>query len=366
MARYFLVGSLTWAIPKERTVEVQELQEEDDEDKEGWVAIKPPAEEDEADQDQAVEDEETEGEEELQEDETESQEEKEHDLPRHGLTDAEEEAGEDLVLHTPPGPGEFEDLADELQAYEVKVFRMAIPMHSKKAKEVTRATMELILKLRMDGYSVNKIHVDQGHEFAGHIMDWTRRRGIVVTKTAGDEPQSNGRAELSVKVVKNMVRKALTQAEEGAKWWPWALRHSYEVLRCRRIHEPPSFSPFMTEVLVRRRRWKKEDFSPSMEKVRYLAPSPENHGHWVVPEGGSPRLTRCIIQKMPTGLLWRRNFLVDFHFEGDFARRPQSRGFKEEKKMKKERHRPGISRSCYWLKKLKRSMVTILEWPWRR
>ena len=145
MARYFLVGSLTWAIPKERTVEVQELQEGDDEDKEGWVAIEPPAEEEgEEDEDQEAEDEETEGEDKLQEDENESQEEKEHDLPRHGLTGAEEEAGEDLALYTPPGPEEFEELADELQAYEVKVFRMAIPMRSKKAKEVTRTTMELI------------------------------------------------------------------------------------------------------------------------------------------------------------------------------------------------------------------------------
>ena len=79
----------------------------------------------------------------------------------------------------------------------------------------------------------------------------------------------------------------------------------------------------MTEVFGEKKEVEKEDFSSSIKKVRYLAPSPENHGHWVVPEGGSPRLTRCIIQKMPTGLLWRRNFLVDFHFEGDFGRKPQ-------------------------------------------
>ena len=29
---------------------------------------------------------------------------------------------------------------------------MVVPTHSKKAKEVTRTTMELILRLRMDGY----------------------------------------------------------------------------------------------------------------------------------------------------------------------------------------------------------------------
>ena len=35
-----------------------------------------------------------------------------------------------------------------------------------------------------------------------------------------------------------------------------------------------------------------------MEKVHYLAPSPENHGHWVVTLGERPRLTRCYMKKV--------------------------------------------------------------------
>lgn len=35
-----------------------------------------------------------------------------------------------------------------------------------------------------------------------------------------------------------------------------------------------------------------------MEVVRYLAPSPENHGHWVAKDGESPRLTRCFVKKL--------------------------------------------------------------------
>ena len=34
-----------------------------------------------------------------------------------------------------------------------------------------------------------------------------------------------------------------------------------------------------------------------MKTVRYLGPSPENHGHCVVKKGESPRLTRCILTK---------------------------------------------------------------------
>ena len=119
-----------------------------------------------------------------------------------------------------------------------------------------------------------------------------------MSKTAGDEPQSNGRAEVSVKVTKTMVRKALSQGGVGSKWWPWALRYTNEVFRCKRLHEKPTFPTFMQEVLIRKRRWKRGDFEPTMETVRYLYPSKENHGHYVVKDGETPRLTRCILEKV--------------------------------------------------------------------
>lgn len=181
------------------------------------------------------------------------------------------------------------------------------PMHSKKSQEVTRTTMEMITRLRMDGFSVNQIHADQGHEFAGHFTKWCSRRGTLLTKTAGDEPQSNGRAENTVRVVKKMVRKILHGAGEDSKRWPWAVRYCNEVLRMKRLREPPEFPPFLQEVLTRKRRWKKGELEPTMETVRYLGPSPENHGHWIVKEGETPRLTQSIFKKvegMPNPAHW--------------------------------------------------------------
>lgn len=284
VARYVLVGSLTWAVPKGRTDEVQdeEILEEE------MVDIEPQKEDEEK---------EKEGGEPVEEEP--EKEDLEDEAPRGGLSEAEEAEGRDLVLGD---DGNFEirpeSQEEGLEDYDIRVFRMAVPMRNKKSKEVTRTTMELVLRLCMDGYAVDRIHTDRGREFSGHFLDWTRRRGIMVTKTAGDEPQANGRAEQTVKVVKNMVRKILCQAGETAKRWPWALRHCNEVLRSHRTYQRPDFPPFMQEVLVRRRRWKRDDFSPSMEKVRYLAPSPENHGHWIWKDGESPRLTRCIVRKI--------------------------------------------------------------------
>jgi IS30 family transposase len=42
-------------------------------------------------------------------------------------------------------------------------------MFSKKATEVTRAVMDMMLRLRADGYHIGHIHSDQGHEFQGHF-----------------------------------------------------------------------------------------------------------------------------------------------------------------------------------------------------
>ena len=71
--------------------------------------------------------------------------------------------------------------------------------------------MEILLRLRADGYYVNRIHVDKGHEFAGHFMKWIHTRGIELSRTPGDDPQGNGRAELTVKSIKAQIRRTLLQ-----------------------------------------------------------------------------------------------------------------------------------------------------------
>ena len=172
---------------------------------------------------------------------------------------------------------------------------MALPMGSKKAKEVVNTVMEFVLRLRTEGFHVGRIHSDQGHEFAGEFKRWAAQRGIYLTKTPGDDPSGNGRAEVAVKAFKNQVRRTLRQADQDSSWWPWALRYVNEVNRCIRMEIKPEWPRFLQEVRVRKRTWKKDDLSTRVEKVRYLCPSPENHGHWVVKEGERPRLTRYVL-----------------------------------------------------------------------
>ena len=210
------------------------------------------------------------------------------------------EAPGDLAPEGPPQEEEEEDKEEkgvEQEEAEIRLFKLVLPLRSKKAKEVTRAAMEMILKLKIDGYHVNRIHSDRGHEFLGSFETWMKSRGIILTKTSGDDPKANGRAEVVVKSAKNQVRRILLHAEVDSSWWPWALRYLNEVYRCQRLDQAPEFPRFLQDVLVRRRQWKKKAFEPTVETAKYLCPAPEDNGHWIKVGDEPPRVTRCFMRK---------------------------------------------------------------------
>ena len=298
MARYFLVGALTWRVPR------------------GTDKLKDPPEEDLPDDAPMIEAEGEDGEvhDEVQDEVPPDEDgsgrgalvqlsgEAPGDERSHpgGVPDEDGSGGEPLVQLS----GEGAEPAEPLQTHgpptleeatELRVFRVALPMKSKKAREVVATVMEFVLRLRSEGYHIGRIHSDQGHEFAGEFRRWALQRGIYLTRTAGDDPRGNGRAEVAVKAFKNYIRRTLRQASVDAKWWPWALRYSNEVQRCIRMGTKPDWPRFLQEVRVRKRTWKKDDLSSRVETVQYLCPSIENHGHWIYKSGEAPRLTRYIL-----------------------------------------------------------------------
>ena len=235
--------------------------------------------------------------------------------PEEGGSDAPGAGGEPRAMHLPvdvPPPEDVEGLppvlaegddyqvkvGEEIKEFVVKTFRMAVPMRTKTSKEVTATALEMVLRLRADGFPVSRIHTDCGKEFSGSFKTWMASRGIHHTRTPGDSPQGNGRAELAVKMMKSQTRRILFHQGVDATWWPWAVRHLNEVYRSHRRGEIPDWPPFFEAVIVRKRGWKRGDFLPTSEVVRYLCPSKEDHGHWVLPsgEGERPRLTRYVLR----------------------------------------------------------------------
>ena len=202
--------------------------------------------------------------------------------------------GDPVRLVAPPEEKGPEDLEETT---EVRVFRLALPMITKTAREVSATAMEFVLRLRADGFHIGRIHCDRGHEFEGAFKRWARSRGIYVTKTAGDDPQGNGRAEVAVKAIKSEIRRTLRQAGLDSAHWPWALRYVDELNRCVRKGIQPSWPPFYQEVRVKKRTWRRGAFEPVVERVHYLCPSTEDHGHWVQKQGEPPRVTKFIMEK---------------------------------------------------------------------
>ena len=204
--------------------------------------------------------------------------------------DAEQVEGERLDEEEVDGPG------DDL---EIRVFRLVIPMPSKAATEVVRASSEMVMRLRADGYHLTRIHSDRGKEFRGKFQDWAEGRGIITTRTAGDDPRANGRAEVSVQAVKSMLRKALHESQADLEYWPMAARHINEILRYSRRGDKIDFPPFMKRVLARKRGWKRQELEPVSEEVWYLAPAWADHGHWIMRSDGSVGITRYTMMPAP-------------------------------------------------------------------
>ena len=58
--------------------------------------------------------------------------------------------------------------------------------------------IDMYLRLRSDGFTVNQIHTDQGGEFCSEALEkWCSSRTILHTYTPGDQRQSNGRVEVN-------------------------------------------------------------------------------------------------------------------------------------------------------------------------
>jgi len=137
-------------------------------------------------------------------------------------------------------------------------------MYSKKAKEVTRVTMDMLLRLRADGFHKGHIHGDQGHEFQGQFKVWRRERGIHLTRTPGDDPRSNGRAECAVKTIKPRFAEfycELKLRDLGGPGQQGLSTSSIVLLES----EKGQIGHHSSTVMVRNRKWRRGIFEVSTE-----------------------------------------------------------------------------------------------------
>ena len=211
---YILVGALTWTVPKGSPLKEDEVG--DLEEGAPVIDTTPEEEEEEEEEEEVIpiEDQPEDQEPQVQGVHDDSEEEGGVEEPKapEGEAEAQDEKKKDEIEEE----NKSEKPEEKVQEWETRVFRLATPMYSEKAKEVTRVVMDMLLRLRADEYHIGHIHSDQGHEFQGQFKVWCRERGIHLTRTPGDDPRSNGRAEATVKAIKTQVRRTLLQAEADA------------------------------------------------------------------------------------------------------------------------------------------------------
>lgn len=197
-ARYILVGALTWTFPTSTTKfsQVDEVELEDNAPEiDAKLKRKPRSGvgRDQVDPDPNLPEVEGEG---NQDDEPllPPLEDPEGDLGNQGDGEDEEERphAEEEEEERPEVEEKKDEAGEERPGMQTRVFRMAIPMKTKTSREVSKVTMEMILRFRVDGFNIERIHSDQGREFAGHFRDWATKRGIHLSRTPGDDPQGNG------------------------------------------------------------------------------------------------------------------------------------------------------------------------------
>ena len=190
--------------------------------------------------------------------------------------------------------GEAEEGEEKKEDVKVEVTRMCTPIAKK--SQALGAIIDFYMRLRADGYIVAQLHTDHGGEFRSDELErWCRSRVVLHTFTPGDQPQTNGRAEVSVQLVKADIRRVLHGAGADFTQWPLAARYVNEKRRLKQIRKEVVTPPFLADVLIRKRYWRAQELMPTQEKAKYIAPSFIHHGHWVERSGGEQVLTKAVM-----------------------------------------------------------------------
>ena len=275
-AKYLLVACFTWFAPDPEGDEVQDPDPDEEEPEDGP---------------------------ELEDEEARREEERRKEEEAEGVVRRGRPRNPEIPLDLPPVPRIVHLPEPEEPAVPVRedvkigVTRMCVPLSSRGNQEVLRAIIDMHLRLKADGYTVNQLHTDQGGEFMTDALErWCQSRNILKTTTPGDSPQTNGRAEVSVQCCKAAIKRILTGAGVGTEKWPLAARFLNEKMHLRQIGKKDNSPPFLSKVLIRKRYWRVQELGPTQEEATYIAPSWVHHGHWIQRQNGEITLVRMVMK----------------------------------------------------------------------
>ena len=105
---------------------------------------------------------------------------------------------------------------------ELSYLIFAVGLPNNKGATVKSALQDVALYLGSHGLPVYRFHADKGEFFNHSLREWLRAQGIRGTWGEPGIPQTNGRAEGTVRWVKDRIRTLLMSARLPTKLWPLA------------------------------------------------------------------------------------------------------------------------------------------------
>ncbi|CAE7221013.1 RE1 [Symbiodinium sp. CCMP2456] len=178
-------------------------------------------------------------------------------------------------------------IGDLTQPVEMDTIYMVYPVRARRGGDALLAIQEAVLRLKLWGLPVARLHTDRGSEFASKgLRRWLLDRDIFHTRSESLVPQTNGAAERGVRWFKTRAKVLLAEAKVNTKYWTLAMQHAAN----RRIYDrlgltKPALLPFGSTVMIRRKVFgnnKKYDLTDRWEQGKYLGLSDSTKGGAVV------------------------------------------------------------------------------------
>ena len=178
-------------------------------------------------------------------------------------------------------------IGDLTKPVEMETIYMVYPVRNRRGGDILLAVQEAVLRLKLLGFPVARLHSDRGSEFASQgLRKWLLERDIFHTRSEALVPQTNGAAERGVRWFKTKAKVLLSEAGVPLKYWTLAMQHASN----RQIYyklglDKPPLLPFGTSVMIRRKVFgnnKKYDLTDRWEQGTYMGLSDTIKGGAIV------------------------------------------------------------------------------------
>ena len=181
----------------------------------------------------------------------------------------------------------WEALSGDLtKPVEMETIYMVYPIRNKRGGDIMLAIQEAVLRLKLLGFLVARLHSDRGSEFGSKgLRKWLLERDIYHTRSESLVPQTNGAAERGVRWFKTKAKVLLAEANVAVKYWTLAMQQAAnrQIYYKLGISKPPLL-PCGTSERIRRKVFgnnKKYDLTDRWEQV-YLGLSDTIKGGAIV------------------------------------------------------------------------------------